>query len=118
MRDFRALKVWVKSYRTALRIYGMTRNFPKWEQYGLSSQLRRASMSVSINIAEGCGRHTDLELAHFLQIAMGSASEVECELMFAGDLKYVSSEIQNELIADVVEVKKMLAAFILKLRRT
>jgi len=77
MKDFRKLTVWEKSHRLTLAIYRITESFPDTERYGLISQMRRASASIPTNIAEGSGRGSDAELARFLQIAMGSASELE-----------------------------------------
>ncbi|HRJ76165.1 MAG TPA: four helix bundle protein, partial [Anaerolineales bacterium] len=81
MKDFRQLKVWEKSHQLALAVYKVTKSFPKEELYGLTTQIRRASMSIPTNIAEGCGRNTDADFARFLQIAMGSASETEYQLI-------------------------------------
>jgi len=77
MKDFKKLKVWEKSHQLTLGVYKATRSFPKEELYGLTIQTRRASVSIPANIAEGCGRGSDAELARFFQIAMGSASELE-----------------------------------------
>jgi four helix bundle protein len=77
MRDFRSLKVWHKSHELTLAIYLATRSFPSDERFGLTSQMRRASSSIPANIAEGCGRDGEAELARFMQISMGSASELE-----------------------------------------
>jgi four helix bundle protein len=81
MKDFRQLKVWEKSHQLALAVYKITKEFPKEELYGLTSQIRRASMSIPTTIAEGCGRNTNKEFARFLQIAMGFASETEYQLI-------------------------------------
>jgi four helix bundle protein len=116
MQDFRKLKVWEKSHQLTLVIYKASMNFPKDEQYGLTSQLRRASSSVAANIAEGCGRRTDLDFARFLQNAMGSASELEYHLLLAHDLGYWASTDYQVCDAQVNEIKKMLVAFIGKLR--
>lgn len=88
MRDFRQLKVWAKAHSLTLAVYRATAAFPREEQYGLTSQLRRAAASIPTNLAEGCGRYGDAELARFVGIAAGSASEVEYLLMLARDLKY------------------------------
>lgn len=80
MRDFRELKVWEKSHQLTLAIYKITAIFPREELYGLTIQIRRASASIPANIAEGCGRNGVAELARFLHIAMGSASELEYHL--------------------------------------
>ena len=90
--------------------------FPEDEKYGLVSQIKRAASSIPANIAEGCGRSGDAELARYLQIAMGSASELEYHLLLSHDLKILDSSIYEELVNDVIEVKRMLAAFIKKLR--
>ena len=116
MRDFRALKVWEKSHQLALAVYRATATFPKDEWYGLVSQMRRAAVSVPTNIAEGCGRHGDPELARFLQIAMGSASELEYHLLLAQDLGYLDTIQGKDLASEVVEVKRMLTSFIQKLK--
>lgn len=116
MRDFRKLDVWQKAHQLTLTVYKSTVYFPKDELYGLTSQVRRASASIPANIAEGCGRDGAAELARFLQIAMGSASELEYHLLLAHDLGFVDSSTYQELDSNVVEVKRMLAAFIQKLR--
>ena len=116
MKDFRKLAVWEKSHRLALEIYRITSGFPKSELYGLTSQIRRACVSVPANIAEGCGRSGDAELARFLQIAMGSASEVEYHLLLAHDLGLLSCSDKERLVLQVTEVKRMLTSFIRQLR--
>lgn len=84
MQDFKKLVVWKKSYELGLEVYKETAAFPKEETFGLISQMRRSSVSIAPNIAEGCGRKSKAELAHFLQIAVGSASELEHYLLFSG----------------------------------
>ena len=116
MKDFRQLKVWEKAHQLALAIYKETKNFPKEELYGLTSQIRRASMSIPTNIAEGCGMNTDKEFARFLQIAMGSASETEYQLILAHDLEFLSKETHEKLHTNVEEVKRMLASLLKTLR--
>ena len=86
MKDFRNLVVWQKSHKLTLDVYEATRKFPKEELYGLVSQLRRACSSIPCNIAEGCGRRGNGEFHRFLQIATGSASEVEYQLLLAHEL--------------------------------
>ena len=116
MKDFRQLKVWEKSHQLALAVYKVTTKFPKEELYGLTSQIRRASMSVPTNIAEGCGRNTDKEFARFLQIAMGSASETEYQLILARDLEFLPKDSYEKLHNDVEEIKRMLASLLKTLR--
>jgi len=99
-----------------LDIYNVTRNFPKEEMYGLTSQIRRASSSIPANITEGCGRSGDAELARFLKIAMGSASELEYHLLLAYDLKLINDQYFYSLSDNATEVKRMLASFLKKLR--
>lgn len=98
-----------------LEVYEITRKFPKEELYGLTSQMRKCSSSIPMNIAEGCGRGGDLEFGRFLRIAMGSASELEYALILAGDLEYLTLDGYETLNRDTVEVKRMLAPLISKL---
>lgn len=116
MKDFRTLKVWEKSHRLVLDIYEVTKPFPKNELYGITSQIQRAAVSVPTNIAEGCGKDSDAELGRFLKIAMGSSSELEYLLLLARDLSYLTDEQYNQLQTNLVEVRKMLNAFIQKLK--
>jgi four helix bundle protein len=116
MKDFRDLKVWQKGHELTLQLYKETQHFPKDELYALTSQIRRASVSIQANIAEGCGRGTDSELRQFLQIAMGSASELEYHLVLARDLGYLEAASYQPLNDQVIEVKRMLASFIQKLK--
>ncbi len=116
MRDFRDLKVWQKAYTVTLATCRATEAFPREERFGLTSQVRRAAASIVANIAEGCGRDGETELARFCQIVMGSASELECELMLTRDLGFLTSEEYERLANDVTEVKRMLTSFVQKLR--
>lgn len=112
MRDFRNYKVWSKAHQIALDIYKKTKSFPKEELFGLTSQIRRASMSIPFNIAEGCGRRSDAEFAYFLNIAAGSAAEVEEELLLSFDLEFIDKESYQQLNQEVTEVKAMLSKLI------
>jgi len=116
MKDFRKLKVWEKAHDVVLRIYQVSASFPKEERYGLVDQLGRAAVSVPANIAEGCGRGTDADFARFLQIAMGSASELEYELVLTRDLGYLNSQDHLPLEQSIQEVKQMLSGLLLKLK--
>ena len=116
MQDFRNLKVWQKSHKLTLSVYRTTAVFPKEELYGLTSQMRRSCASIPANIAEGCGRDSDGELTRYLHIGMGSASELEYHLLLARDLGLLPLEMYTQLNHDLVEVKRMLNAFIQKLR--
>lgn len=117
MKDFRSLAVWEKSHRLTLAVYQATQKFPKEEQYGLTSQIRRAAASVPANIAEGCGKDTDPDFARYLQIAMGSAIELEYHLLLANDLHYLDEATYSPLNQNVIEVKRMLTSFIQTLRQ-
>lgn len=99
-----------------LAIYRATSLFPKDELYGLTSQIRRACSSIPANIAEGCGRDTDADFARFLQIAAGSASELDYHLLLAHDLKFITGIDYVTLSQGLTEVRKMLTAFIKRLR--
>ena len=117
MKDFKKLQVWEKAHYLTLAVYKATVDFPKEEVYGLTSQIRRAAASIPANIAEGCGRDGDSELARFLQIAMGSASELEYHLLLAHDLSFLPDVQYLPLNRDTIEVKRMLATFISRLRQ-
>lgn len=110
MQDFRQLKVWTKAYELALEVYRATQVFPAGERFGLTSQLRRAAVSIPSNIAEGSGRPGDGEMLRFLGIAMGSASEVECQLLLASDLGFLASNDTNNLLMRIGEIRRMLNA--------
>jgi four helix bundle protein len=116
LRDVRELAVWRKAHRLTLDIYRSTAGFPKEEVYGLTSQLRRSSSSIPANIAEGCGRGSRIDLARFLQIALGSASEVEYHIILAHDLGLLSQRESAQLIDNATQIKRMLTAFIQRLR--
>jgi len=104
MGDFKDLHVWQLAHALTLDVYQATTTFPAEERYGLTSQLRRAACSVPSNIAEGTGRGGDLELARFLRIARGSASEVEYQLLLARDLRYLNSDRWSTLDTRVARV--------------
>lgn len=114
MKDFRDLKVWEKAHTLVLACYATAKAFPKEEIFGLVSQIRRASSSIPANIAEGCGRRGNAELHRFLQIAMGSASELEYHLLLAKDLGYLKTEDHMKLQPSLEEVRRMLASLIRK----
>ena len=114
MKDFRGLKVWQKAHKLGLGAYDATSRFPRQEMFGLTSQIRRCSASIPSNIAEGCGRRGNAEFHRFLGIAMGSASELEYQLLLAHDLGFLEQVEYNHLDAAVTEVKRMLAALVCK----
>jgi len=116
MQDFRSLKIWQKGHQLTLGIYQVTAKFPRSELFGLTSQMRRAAASIPANIAEGCGRSGKAELSRFLQISMGSASEVEYHLMLARDLGMLAGPEHQQLDSQAVELKRMISSFIVGLR--
>src|SRR5690349_7203850 len=109
MKNFRNLRVWRDAHAFAVRIYELTANFPKEEQFGLISQMRRAATSVPANIAEGCGRRGDADFGRFLQIAAGSASELDYHLLLSRDLKFLSAPEHQGLAVQLAEIRKMLS---------
>ena len=115
MKDFRNLSVWNKAHQVTLEVYRLTKSFPKDERFGLISQVCRCSVSIPSNIAEGCGRKGDKEFARFVQIAMGSASELEYQLLLSRDLKYLNENNYEDIANKVVDIKRMLAGLLNKL---
>jgi four helix bundle protein len=114
MKDFRDLKVWEKAHAPTLACYEATKPFPREEIFALVSQIRRAASSIPANIAEGCGRRGNAELRRFLQVAMGSANELEYHLLLSKDLGYLRPDLHENLEPRVHEVKRMLASLIRK----
>jgi len=116
MKDFRELKVWEKSHSLTLKLYRATATFPRNELYGLTSQIRRASASISTNIAEGCGRPRETEFARFLEIALGSSSDVEYLIALSNDLKLLNGQDYSDLSDEAIEIKRMLFSLYKKLK--
>jgi four helix bundle protein len=116
MRDFHKLKVWEKAHKLTLKVYLATKDFPKEEVYGLTSQMRRSSASIPTNIAEGCGRDSKAKTIQFFNMATGSASELEYQLILAHDLQYMDEKIFLELSGELTEVRQMLYAFVQRLK--
>ena len=116
MKDYRKLVVWEKAHYLVLSVYKITRAFPKEEQYGLVSQIRRAAVSTPTNIAEGCGRFTQLDFAKYLQQAFGSIQEVQYLSFLSFELKYVDNLAYSSLEKDINEIKAMLISLIQKVR--
>ncbi|PWJ53581.1 four helix bundle protein [Dyadobacter jejuensis] len=106
MKKFQELLIWQRSHEFTLQIYRQTKSFPQIEIYCLASQMRRSSSSIPTNIAEGCGRDSDAELCRFMVIAMGSASELEYQLILSKDLEYIDLETFEYLTKELIEIKK------------
>jgi len=115
MQDFRNLEGWKKAHRLTLAVHKRTADFPNEERYGLTSQMRRCAVSIPSNIAKGCGRGSDADFARFLHIAMGSASELEYQLLLAYDLNFISEATYRTQADQVNEVKRMLGGLLKKL---
>jgi four helix bundle protein len=115
MQDFRDLLVWAKAHEATLMIYRCTQHFPHEERFGLTSQIRRAAVSMASNIAEGSGRRSDADFARFLSMAFGSAAEVEYQLLLAKDLGYLNDPNYQSLQDKIAEIKRMLASLIKRL---
>ena len=114
MRDYKKIVVWEKSYKFGIHIYAVTKGFPKEEMYGLTSQLRRAAVSIPSNIAEGSRKSTQKDFRSFLHNAYGSGAEIEVQIMFARDLGYMTAEESRALLSELSEIMKMLNALIQK----
>ncbi len=126
MQNYKNLKVWEKSHELALDVYKQTKAFPDEEKYGLTSQLRRACLSIPANIADrvpplavaqGCGKFTDADFARFLNISLGSANEADYYILFARDLRLIDKEIYVSLEGKLNEIKGMLISLIGKVRK-
>ncbi len=116
MQDYTKLKVWEFSHQYVLEIYKVAKVFPKEELFGLVSQLRRAVSSIPANIAEGCGKNTQLDFAKFLNISLGSANEVEYFVLLAKDLDSLKLEVYDTLFNKINQIKAMLINLISKVR--
>ena len=114
IHNFRELIAWQKAMQLAKQVYLLTKDFPSYEQYALTSQIQRAVVSIPTNIAEGSGRPTQKELVHFLSFSLGSAYELETELLLAGELSYMDAKQSEQINADVVEVQKLVYSLMKK----
>lgn len=112
LKNYKELKVWQKSYQLCLEIYRITKDFPKNEQYGLTSQIRKAVVSIPSNIAEGYGRKTTPDYLRSLYIAYGSCCELETQILLSGDLGYIKDNGIKEILGKIGEVERMLKALI------
>jgi four helix bundle protein len=115
MKTFRELLVWQKSIALVTKVYKSTSLFPKEELYGLTSQIRRSSISVPSNIAEGYGRKTNKEFIRFLRISMGSLFEIQTQLKIAKNINFINKEVYLDLYEDSREIERMLSSLIDKL---
>lgn len=116
MQNYKDLKVWGKAHSFTLTIYEVSKSFPKEEIYSLTSQLRRAASSIPASIAEGCGKNSQTEFAHYLNISLGSANEAEYFLILAKDLNFLPNENFEQLFILINEIKAMLISLVTKVR--
>ncbi len=116
MRNYEDLQVWQKAHKLTLAIYKSTQYFPIEERFGLTSQIRRSCSSIGANIAEGCGRRSDPEMARFIQIAMGSGAELSYHLRLARDLGFLPRESFESLRSSLSDIMRMLSSFSLRVR--
>ena len=112
LKSFKELKVWQKAYLLCLEMYKVTSGFPGDEKFGLTSQMRRAAVSIPSNIAEGYGRKTIPDYVRSLYIAYGSNCELETQTLLSGDLEYLNKNKKESLIEKINEVERMLMALI------
>ena len=115
-RNFREYKVWQDAVSFATLVYEVTSKLPWFEKKGLCDQLQRAVVSISSNIAEGAGRPTDADFAHFLDLSMGSANEVETQLLISRNLAYISEEQYQMLLHRLSEIQRQLSGLIITIR--
>jgi len=116
MKDFKQLRIFIKARSLNKDIYLLSKKFPGDERFGITSQIRRASISIAANIAEGCGRNSDREFARFLDISYASACEVECILLIAFDIEIIGQQELAYINEKLDEIKKMTFSFSRKLR--
>jgi len=114
MKDFRDLRVWERSHKLTLDIYRITASFPKHELYGLTSQIRRCSASIGANIAKECGKGGNNEFQRYLQIASGSASEMDYHSLLCRDLGFLPELEYRILVKSLTELRKMLTSLLKK----
>ncbi|MDL2212657.1 four helix bundle protein [Bacteroides sp. OttesenSCG-928-N06] len=117
MQDYRKLSVWGKAHELTLFTYKITAGYPREEIYALVQQMRRAASSIPMNIAEGCGRNSNLDVAHFLNIAIGSANEVDYQYLLSKDLSYISTQEYETVTLKIREIRAMLISLANRIRQ-
>lgn len=111
MHNFRELRIWKEAIAVAKQVYIVSATFPSEEKYGLTSQVRRAVVSIASNIAEGAGRASNKEFAQFLTIALGSAYETETQMVLAKEFEFITDEKLNEILDSLIPLQKMISSF-------
>lgn len=109
--NFKELLIWQRAMKVVDEIYILTTNFPREEQFGLTHQIRKSAVSIPSNIAEECGRGTDPQLLHFLDVALGSAYELETQIIIANRQRFCNESVVNSIIEKITEVQKMIVGF-------
>jgi four helix bundle protein len=115
MRNFKELKIWQKGFEIAVSSIRLTNSFPKEEKFGISSQITKAAVSISSNIAEGSSRSSQKDYCRFLEISLGSSFELETQLLIAKAVNYGDEKTTNEILSNIDQEQKMLISFINKL---
>src|SRR5579862_4663685 len=115
MQNFRNLSVWQLARRFTKTVHQLTVDYPPSEEFGLKAQMRRATVSICSNIAEGCGRRGDREFRRFLDVAMGSACELECETILSFDLAFITEALQEQVLDTIIQIKRMLGGLLARL---
>ncbi len=118
MRNFKQLKIWQKGFEIAINTFHLTRTFPKEEKYGLSSQITRAAVSISSNIAEGSSRSSSKDYHRFLEIALGSSFETETQILIAQAIQLGDNDLSDKILKDIDEEQKMIMSFMNKVSQS
>lgn len=111
MHNLNEIKVWKKAIELSKMVYQITQNYPVEEKYGLITQMRRSAVSVASNIAEGAGRNSNKEFAHFLGIARGSSYELQTQIIISLQLNYLKGSNSDEMLKIIDEIQKMIYGF-------
>ncbi|MCF6171885.1 MAG: four helix bundle protein [Bacteroidales bacterium] len=117
MRNFREFDIWKRSIQLAKNIYQLTEKLPNSEKYGLASQIQRAAVSIASNIAEGASRRSEVDFARFIEIALGSAFEVETQLLLMKELNYITESNYKSQLEDLNTLQKMMNKLLTKIRQ-
>lgn len=117
MKNFKELKTWQKGLGITVDSFKLVNTFPKEDKYGISSQITRAAVSISSNIAEGSSRSSEKEYNRFIEISLGSSFETETQLLIAEALNYGDQELRKKLLSDIDEEQKMLMSFMKRLNK-
>ena len=118
MRNFRKYDIWIDDLKLTKMVYQFTSAFPDHEKFGLKSQVQRASVSIASNIAEGASRKSEADFARFLEIALGSAFEVETQLIIARDLEYINQTELDKILIDLNKLQRQINQLITKIRKS